>query len=240
MSLFGIADLHLSSDHTKPMDVFGDHWRDHMTRMAQAWDATVADEDIVLCPGDLSWALRLEDAQADLAWIAARPGRKILCRGNHDYWWSGISKVRSALPSGCFALQNDAIRCGDLVIAGSRLWSLPGSPEFGRDDDKIYKREITRLEMSLRAAHKLADSSSRIVAAVHFPPFTADGTASAFSETIENYEVNLCVYGHLHGDQAHRSAVEGTRGTVNYALVACDAIGFSPRRLDALLQPCTP
>ncbi|MBN2361267.1 MAG: metallophosphoesterase [Deltaproteobacteria bacterium] len=235
MELFGISDLHLSLSGQKPMHIFGDNWQDHAVRMARAWDATVGDGDVVLCPGDLSWAMRLDEAQADLGWLGSRPGRKVLCRGNHDYWWSTISKVRAALPPNSVALQNDAVRCGEMVIAGSRLWSLPGSCEFGPDDDKIFKRELGRLELSLEAAAKLAQGGSPIIAAVHFPPATADGVATAYTELLERYGVRLCVYGHLHGAPAHRTAIEGEHRGVRYALVACDFIGFAPRRLTGLL-----
>jgi hypothetical protein len=235
MELFGIADLHLSLSGQKPMHVFGDNWRDHAVRIARAWDATVGVDDVVLCPGDLSWAMRLSEAQTDLAWIAARPGRKVLGRGNHDYWWSSISKVRAALPPGCLALQNDALRVGDWVVAGSRLWALPGSTEFGPDDDKIFKRELGRLELSLAAAAGLAGGALPIVAALHFPPATADGAATPCTDLLERFGVRLCVFGHLHGAAAHRTAIEGEHRGVRYALIACDHLEFAPRRLTGLL-----
>ena len=235
MALYGISDLHLSETSDKPMDVFGEHWRDHAARMAAAWDASVGPDDVVLCPGDLSWAMRLDEAAADLSWIGARPGRKILVRGNHDYWWSSLSKVRAAIPVGATALQNDAVELDGLVFAGSRLWALPGTPEFGADDEKILRRETGRLELSLQAARRLAGDTRPIVAAVHYPPFAPDGGPTAFSELLASHGVTLCVYGHLHGAGAHRAAVEGEVDGVRYALIAADYLDFAPRALDALL-----
>ena len=171
MRIFGISDLHLSFSSDKPMDVFGDHWRGHADKMATAWDAMVGADDVVLCPGDLSWAMKLEGAAPDLGWIGARPGRlKILTRGNHDYWWSAIGKVRAALPVGVVALQNDAVDLGDVVVCGSRLWTCPGALDWDSHDEKIYVREVERLKLSLEAGHKLA-AGRPLIAAIHYPPF---------------------------------------------------------------------
>lgn len=232
MKIFALSDLHLAHSVDKPMDVFGEHWADHVARMAAAWDALVDDEDWVLCPGDLSWGMSMDEAAADLAWIGARPGRKILGRGNHDYWWSSISKVRKALPEGCFALQNDAMDLGPIVVAGTRLWSLPGSPEFGIHDDKIFQREVGRLELSLKAAQKLSQGQKVIVVAVHYPPRSVE-EESDFSRLLAAYDVRLCIYGHLHGEASHRTAIQDLQGAVRYRLVSSDFLQFSPICLDA-------
>lgn len=235
MELFAVSDLHLSLASDKPMDIFGEHWRGHDQRLAEAWDQSVGPHDLVLCPGDLSWAMRLADASQDLRWIGDRPGIKVLGRGNHDYWWSAISKVRAALPESCLALQNDAQQIGQVVVAGSRLWPLPGSSEFGQDDEKIYKRELLRLEMSLQAAQKLAGDKLPIIASVHYPPFTSDGASTPYTDLLQKYSVSLCVYGHLHGEAGHATAVEGLVNGVEYALVACDYLDFAPKKLSGLL-----
>lgn len=227
MKIFALADLHLAHSVDKPMDVFGEHWRDHVGRMAQAWDATVSDKDWVLCPGDLSWAMTLQEVAPDLAWIAARPGRKVLGRGNHDYWWSAISKLRKVLPPSCFALQNDALDLGPLVVAGARLWALPGSPEFGLQDDKIVQREAGRLDMSLQAAVKLADGHKPVIAAVHYPPRSPEAP-SVFSEILQKHGVRRCIYGHLHGELSHQAGIQGLVDGVEYSLVASDFVHFSP------------
>lgn len=228
MRIFGISDLHLSFSTDKPMDVFGDHWRGHADKMAAAWDAAVGDDDVVLCPGDLSWAMKLEEAGVDLAWIGARRGRlKVLTRGNHDYWWSAIGKVRAALPAGVVALQNDAVDLGEVVVCGSRLWSCPGALDWDAHDEKVHLREVERLKLSLEAARKLA-AGRPLIAAIHYPPFDKAKQATAYSALLEHYGVALCVYGHLHGRRAHRTAFEGERGGVVYRLIACDHLDFVP------------
>jgi predicted phosphohydrolase len=228
MRVFGISDLHLSFSTDKPMHVFGEHWANHADKMAQAWDALVGDDDVVLCPGDLSWAMKLEQAGADLAWIAARKGRlKVLTRGNHDYWWSAIGKVRAALPATLVALQNDAVDLGDVVVAGSRLWTCPGALDWDSHDDKIYLREVERLRLSLEAGKKLA-AGRPLWAAIHYPPFDKQQQPTAYSALLTEFGVEVCVYGHLHGRRAHRTAFEGVRDGVTYRLIACDHLDFSP------------
>ena len=230
MAIYGISDLHLSFATEKPMDVFGNHWENHAAKMADQWDQLVDENDVVLCPGDLSWAMNLDEAKQDLQWIGDRPGKKILGRGNHDYWWNGIGKVRAALPSSCLALQNDAIVLDEVVIAGSRLWSGPGALDYSPSDQKIYERELGRLELSLKHAVRIGEGKP-ILASVHYPPFRADGKATHFVPLLKEYDVRLCVYGHLHGKRSHRTAVEGLRDGIHYRLIACDYLNFKPQKL---------
>ncbi len=228
MRIWGISDLHLSFSTNKPMDIFGDNWSDHASQMAAHWDAVVAPDDIVLCPGDLSWAMKLEEASKDLAWIGDRPGIKILGRGNHDYWWSSISKVRAALPPKCFALQNDAIDIGEFIVCGSRCWAAPGALDYTEADQKIYERELGRLEMSLKAGRALSPDKP-LLAAIHYPPFTAIKTPTGFAELLEKYDVKICVYGHLHSERSHRTATVGVVNGIHYYLIACDYLKFAPK-----------
>ena len=220
MAVYAIADLHLPA-RQKPMDVFGEHWRDHFRRIREDWLTRVAPGDLVLLPGDLSWAMRLEDAAEDLRSIAALPGTKLLLRGNHDYWWSSIGRVRRALGEGMLALQNDSVLIDGRLYAGSRGWTLPG-PDFSEDDRRIYARERLRLEMSLESARR-RDGEAPITVMMHFPPLTDE--EPGFSDILERYGVTDCVYGHLHGPAIY-GAVRGLRGGVRYHQVSCDGLDF--------------
>lgn len=223
MRIFAIGDLHLSLSADKPMDVFGEAWRDHANRLQAAWRETVQAEDWVLIPGDISWAMQLEAAMPDLLFLAELPGNKLLLRGNHDYWWSSRSKVNAALPAGMHTLQNDSRRIGDVAVCGTRGWNCPGAPGFTEADQAIYARELMRLEMSLQAAEPDADK----LVMLHFPPFNERKQASGFTELIERYGVKTVVYAHLHG-AAHNNAFEGERNGVRYILAAGDYLGFRP------------
>jgi len=235
MKIWGISDLHLSFASNKPMDIFGDNWLNHAEKMASNWDRLIAKDDIVLVPGDLSWAMKLEEAKIDLEWIANRPGLKILVKGNHDLWWSGINKVRSVLDKSCIALQHDAYDIGEFVIVGSRCWSAPGSFDYTLQDEKIYKRELERLKLSLEHAQKIAPNKA-IIAAIHYPPFTIKKDNTAFADLLEQYPVKICVYGHLHTKKSFQYAFEGMRNNILYMLLSCDYLDFVPRLVWPLQQ----
>ena len=158
MAIFAISDLHLPGGDVKPMDVFGDHWAGHFEKISADWREKVGPDDVVLLPGDLSWAMGLKEAQADLDAIGALPGKKVILRGNHDYWWSAIGRVRDALPEGMYAVQNDCVELCGRVICGTRGWNLPGEQSTA-DDIKVYKRELLRLEMTLKEARRRAARS---------------------------------------------------------------------------------
>ncbi len=226
MAVRALADIHLSSDENKPMDIFGPEWDNHHHRLQENWDRTVDNDDLVIIPGDISWAMYLSEAGADLAWIGARPGTKLLVRGNHDYWWSAVGKVRKALPDGVFVLQNDSFVWQDVVICGSRGWNCPGDTRFNNEQDlKIYHREVQRLELSLKSAR--AKGTGTIIAAMHFPPFNVRHEPSGFTELFVDYGVKICVYGHLHGE-SKKLAFEGTMDGVKYIFVAADYLDFCP------------
>ena len=225
MRVFAIGDVHLSFGAEKPMDIFGAAWSDHAARLEAAWRSTVSPGDLVLIPGDISWAMRLADALPDFAFLDALPGKKLLLRGNHDYWWSSLAKVRAALPPSIRAIQNDSACYPGLSVAGTRGWISPGAQAFSADDEKIYARELLRLELSLKTLPK----AGRRIAMLHFPPF-ADGKPTAFCTLLSRYGVEKVVYGHLHG-HAHASAFEGTADGVEYIFVAGDRLGFCPKRI---------
>ena len=209
------------------MDIFGPHWENHFDRIAEDWRSKVTDGDIVLLPGDLSWAMHLEEALEDLQRVAELPGRKLILRGNHDYWWSAIGRLRRALPEGMYALQNDAMALDGLLFAGSRGWMIPAGGDAGPDDVKIYERERLRLEMSLAAARRI-DENAPIVAMMHYPPLTQ--SAGGFSDILKKYGVRDCLYGHLHG-AALRGAVRGERDGIWYHQVSCDGLDFRVYRV---------
>lgn len=224
MKVFAIGDLHLAGGSNKPMDVFGPHWERHFERISEAWREQVQDGDTVLIPGDISWAIRQEQAEADIKAIACLPGRKILLRGNHDYWWNSLSKLRAILPDGMYALQNDCIVMDGVAFSGSRGWVCPGSNGFSQEDEKLYQRELIRLSMSLEKAQKDAVK----VCMLHFPPFNEKRQSSGFTELFEKHGVHTVVYAHLHG-RACKNAFEGERNGVRYLLCSADHLQFAPR-----------
>lgn len=223
MTIYAIGDLHLPAEE-KPMDVFGEHWIGHFERISEDWRARVQPEDVVLIPGDITWAMQLEGARADLNAIGALPGKKILTRGNHDYWWGSISRVRDALPEGMFALQNDAMLLDGAVIAGTRGWTLATGEESDPADVKIFQREQLRLEMSLKAARKLSEELPLVVM-MHFPPLTDQQRETPFTEILQRYRADHVVYGHLHGAGLF-AAFRGVQDGIRYHQVSCDGLDF--------------
>ena len=225
MRLYAIGDLHLPGGQEKPMDVFGDHWEGHFDRIAQDWRARVTQDDVVLLPGDTSWAMQLSDAVPDLQAIGELPGRKLLIKGNHDYWWGGVGQVRRALPDGMMALQHDVADLGDLVVTGTRGWTFPTEDTpLSKDDERIFNRELIRLELALTAAQKAA-AGRPVLLMLHYPPLYQTERDTAFTRLIEQYQVHTVVYGHLHG-AGLRAGFNGTWNGVRYMLTSCDALGF--------------
>lgn len=229
MAIYAIADLHLPGGDIKPMDVFGAHWTGHFERISEDWRQRVAEDDIVLLPGDISWAMALADARADLEAIGELSGSKVILRGNHDYWWSGIGRVRDVLPAGMYAIQNDCIFLNDTLICGTRGWLLPGE-QTGADDMKIYQRELMRLDMTLTQARKKSQSA-RLVCMMHYPPLTENCRDTGFVDLLEKYRVDDLLYGHLHG-AGIKTAFRGEHRGIRFHLVSCDALGFSLYRLE--------
>lgn len=233
MSVYAISDLHLSlSDAVdKPMDGFGPEWKDHPQKLRDHWMDTVKASDTIIIPGDISWALDLEDAKADLSFIDSLPGQKILLRGNHDFWWSSMKKMRPLFPSICF-IQNDAVECGNFVVCGSRLWSFPWMSHgdySASESEVIFKRELLRIEMSLQAAAALRDGK-KLIAATHFPPLDKGHKGTAVTELYQKYGVDIAIYGHLHGSHWD-DAAEGKIGGIEYHLVSLDRLDSMPLRL---------
>ena len=226
--IFAIGDLHLSlSVENKAMDVFGPGWANHVARLKEGWQDTVGEEDLVLVPGDISWGLRLEEALADLEFIHGLKGTKVLLRGNHDYWWTGYSKVKSVLPPSVKAVQNDALLWNGVIVGGTRGWNTPLSPDFSESKDrKIFEREKLRLGLSLQAMDA-KDGRLRVVM-LHYPPFNEKGEPTDFADLIRGHGVDHAVYGHLHG-RSCLGSFEGDHEGTRYHLVSADHLQFVPR-----------
>lgn len=233
MALFTISDLHLPLGIDKPMDIFGRNWDNYVERIEEEWKKSVREEDTVVLPGDFSWAMYLEESKKDFEFLDALPGNKILLKGNHDYWWSTLNKMKNFLKTEGFLnidfLQNNTFLYKNTAICGSRGWSYIGYKEpKNKEDLAIYEREVLRLEMSLKAG--VAGSPDEIIVFMHYPPVSPDCVDNKFTALLKEYGVKRCIYGHIHGAQS-RNAVTGTIDGVQYMLVSCDCMGFSPVKL---------
>ena len=223
MKVFAISDLHLSVNNPKPMDIFGPVWEGYLDKIFSQWKELVLEDDIVLLPGDFSWAMKLEDATQDFKMLESLPGKKVIIRGNHDYWWKSISAVRNILPEGFYAIQNDAMRFGNFVLCGTRGWQVPEKDaQQSAEDEKIFKREVIRLEMSLQAAEKLKQEGDKLICMLHYPPMNFSRDDSEFSKLVEKYHVDYVVFGHLHGYKNIQTEFE--KNGVKYFLTSCDVV----------------
>ena len=224
MALYAIGDLHLSLGAEKPMDVFGGKWLGYMDKL-QEGISCIGPEDTTVLLGDLSWALNLEGAVKDFAWINQIPGRKIILRGNHDYWWSTAAKFYKFCQENGFEnqwiLNNNHYEYDGWAICGTRGWFFE-EDRGGTHDEKVFRRELIRLETSLKSA---GDRNKMVF--LHYPPRYRGYECREIIELLERYEVRRCFYGHLHSE-SHKLAVEGLWGGVEYRLVAADYIGFKP------------
>lgn len=223
MKVFAISDLHLSTTAPKPMDIFGTGWTDYMDKIISDWNEKVSDDDVVLIAGDISWAMQLEDALLDLAVLKPLKGKKVFIRGNHDYWWKSVSKIRASLPPDFFVLQNDCVRIGNLLVLGSRGWSVEGSPDFTEEDRKLYLRENERLKLALKSMEKLRADGDKVIAMIHYPPFNVRRESSLYTELFKDYGVDAVVYGHLHGKDCKADMLVKKDG-INYYLTSCDLV----------------
>jgi predicted phosphohydrolase len=228
--LWTLSDLHLSGSQPKPMDIFGARWRNHPERIAAAWRERVSPDDAVLVAGDISWALKPKDAMVDLAWLDALPGRKVLSRGNHDYWWSSerTRRLRRDLPPSVSILEGEAPDAGEAVVCGVRGWNTPETPGYQESQDRAYyERELQRIDKALAAAQALAAGAKPIVAMIHFPPFVGR-RPTEFARRICAAGAAACVYGHLHRREDWANATQGLVEGVYYQLTSCDYLGFGP------------
>ena len=228
MSIYAIADLHLSFDERidKPMDIFGSQWENHAERLKENWIKTVTDEDTVIIPGDISWALVKDEAYKDIEWIHNLPGKKVITKGNHDLWWTGITKLNK-LYDDVYFLQNTIYEAEGVAICGSRGWLCPGYDGFTEQDEKIYRRELLRLEASLEMAKKAG--FEEIIGVLHYPPTNDKFQKSGFTELFEKYGVKTVIYGHLHGKDSYKHGLQANYNGVNYSLVSLDYLDACPK-----------
>ena len=227
MSLFAIGDLHLCLGAPKPMDVFGGAWIGYMEKLKESF-SRVNEEDTTVLMGDLSWALDLEEAKDDFAWINDIPGRKIILKGNHDYWWSTAAKFYKFCDvngfTNQFILNNNHYEYDGWAICGTRGWFYE-EERSSQQDEKVFKRELLRLESSLRSAGELPK-----LVFLHYPPRYKGYQCEPILELLDKYDVRKCFYGHLHG-ASHCLAMEGIWDGVEYKLLSADRINFQPAKI---------
>ncbi len=221
MKIFAISDLHLSIASDKPMNVFGGSWEGYWEKIKENWLNKVTENDVVLIAGDISWGMSLEQALPDLEAIAALPGKKVLTKGNHDYWWSTYKKITSLNLENMYFIQNNAVKIGDYIFCGTRGWTVDDDDDFSPEDKKIYDREVIRLGLTLKSAEQLRVNDETIVGMIHYPPFNYRFEDSDFTKLFEEYGVKKVIYGHLHGNSARFKDVVNKRET-NFYLTSCD------------------
>lgn len=248
MAIWAIADLHLSfGTKGKEMDVFGENWHDWTKKLEQNWRSLIEQTDLVLLAGDISWAMKPENAVPDLNWIHQLPGTKVILRGNHDYWWASLSKVEKVLPTSIHMIQNNVFNWNNVSIGGSRLWDtsefnflpyinytenphankLSERDHNGEEAERIFLRELSRLELSLKSLSK--DAALKI-AMTHYPPIGVDLADSRVSKLLEKYGVDICVFGHLHNVK-QGFPLFGTKNGITYHLTSCDYLNFTPIKI---------
>ena len=229
MKVFALSDLHLSFACDKPMDVFGENWEDYENKIIDNWNSIVSDDDLVIIAGDISWAIKIEETKEDFNYIDRLKGKKVIVRGNHDYWWKAIGVVRDWLPKSISAIQNDAIHFVDVIVCGSRGWLIHEREKQPSEDDvKMINRECIRLQMALDKATKMQEETgAEIICILHYPPFNSYLDESEFTKLIEEYNVKKVVYGHLHGKNKYPNGVQEING-IKYYLSSCDRINFTP------------
>ena len=230
MALYTIGDLHLPLGIDKPMDVFGKAWENYVERLKDNWQAVVKKEDTVVIVGDFSWATYLEQSYKDFEFLHSLNGKKILLKGNHDYWWTTKNKLDKFIKDNNFSdiefLQNNSYVYEGIAICGTRGWLHPAWESFNETDKKIFEREVIRLELSLESA---ADCEE-IYVFTHYPPISMQRESNAFRDMMKKYNVKKCFYGHLHAAAQH-NAFCGIADDIEYNLVAADYLKFSPMKI---------
>lgn len=230
MSLFAIADTHLSFGADKPMDIFRG-WENYEERLEKNWRAVVTDNDTVVIPGDISWSMSLEGAKEDFAFLHSLPGQKLILKGNHDYWWNTRTKIEKFWTENGFTtlhlVHNSAYKVGDFCVCGTRGWFYDAEKDA---DKKVILREAGRLRTSIREAKKLG---GEIIVFLHYPPLSLTATCDELLSVLEEEEIKRCYYGHLHGASKYR-AFTGERNGVKFALISGDFLEFCPKIIEKI------
>lgn len=230
MSIYTIGDLHLSFHENKPMGIFGENWKGHEEKIKKDWNEKVKENDLVVIPGDFSWSTYLKDTYEDFSYLKELPGKKLLLKGNHDYWWTTLTSMRNYLKENDFEnidfIYNTACEFENYIIAGTRGW---GQNEEG-EDKKLLKREVARLELSLQEAIRLNENQEKeIIVFLHYPPIIKSNLISNemsdFVKMMKKYEIKRCYYAHLHSTSI-REAVEGEYYGIDFKLVSADGLDF--------------
>ena len=232
MNIYAIADLHLSFRNPKPMDIFGNNWGNHEEKIKKDWESKVKEDDLVLLPGDFSWETYLEETYDDFSFLNNLPGKKLLLKGNHDYWWTTITSMRKYLKENNFEnidfIYNNSYEYDGYVITGTKGWSL------NSDDNKIFNREVARLKISLENGIKTFGNDKKIITCMHYPPITKHTIEKKekwdFVDLMKEYKVERCLYGHLHSD-SHKEAIEGNIDGINFELVSADYLKFNLKKI---------
>lgn len=228
MALYAIGDTHLSLSVDKPMDVFGGGWEGYVDKLREGFSAVAEEDTVVLC-GDISWGMSLEEAEPDFAFLNALPGQKWLLKGNHDYWWTTASKMNRFFAEHGFdklhILHNNCAFYGDAALCGTRGWFFDEGLAQA-EADKVYRRELMRLETSLKAAGEAPIK----LAFLHYPPKYQGYACQEILDLLERYGVSRCFYGHLHGP-AHKLALQGPAGGVDYRMISADYLDFVPEKI---------
>ena len=229
MSIYVIGDLHLSCKENKPMSIYGDNWEGHEEKIKNNWIENVKEEDLVILPGDFSWATYLKDTDMDFEYLNKLPGKKLLLKGNHDYWWTTVTSMRNFLKENDFEnidfIYNNSYEFEDKIIVGTRGWSQTEDAE----DKRLSKREALRLELSIQDGIKTYGEDKEIVVFMHYPPITnsnlTKNETNEFIQILQKYNIKKCFYGHLHGASI-KEAVEGEHFGIDFKLVSADGLNF--------------
>lgn len=225
MAIYVIADLHLSFSQDKPMSIFGENWEGHSEKIKNNWISKVKPEDTVVLPGDFSWAMYLQDTYKDFEYLNSLPGKKLLLKGNHDYWWTTVTNMRNFLKKNKFKnidfIYNNSYLVENKILTGTRGWNLLDT----ENSSKMIKRESIRLQLAIEDGIKKYGDDKEIIVFMHYPPISNTNKKSDFLKILKQYDIKRCYYGHLHG-KSHQDAVEGIVDGIEFKLISADYLNF--------------